>query len=358
MTKDEQYMQRCIELARKGSGFVAPNPQVGCVIVKNGKVIAEGWHKEYGAAHAERNAINSAVRKGYTLTGSELYVNLEPCAHYGNTPPCAELIVKHRFKRVVVGIKDPYHKVAGKGIKLMKKAGIEVKVNVLKAECLELNKFFIKYVTTGLPYVMLKAAQTLDGKIADSKFRSKWISSPESRKLVHEFRASYDAVLVGKNTVKYDDPALTVRDVKGRDPLRVVMDPMLTLGTDRKIFKAGRANQTIVLCSPAAPKSRIAKLLKLGAGVLEVPLKSGVIDADFALRKLSTLGITSVMIEGGAFTYERFIKKGLVDEYMIFVAPKLMGGGIDAFGRNFNPFEQSRVSYYQSGPDLLINIRK
>lgn len=350
-------MQRCIELAIKGSGCVSPNPLVGCVIVKNGKVIAEGYHKKYGENHAERNAINSALRKGISLKGAELYVNLEPCAHTGKTPPCADYIIQHKFKRIIIGIRDPYHLVAGKGIKKLKQAGIKVITGVLQNECKEVNKFFFKYIQTGLPYVMIKAAQTLDGKIADHKYQSKWISSSESRRLVHRLRSVYDAVLVGSNTVKYDDPELTVRAVKGRDPFRLVIDPLLQLSLGKKLFNKG-ADKTIIFTSKNANKRKSAQLVKKGAIVITCRTKNGILDINEVLWKSSALGITSIMVEGGALTYNEFIKRNFVDEFMLFIAPKIMGKGISAFNNGFDFGSRAKISYYKSDKDILINIRK
>lgn len=357
MTTDETFMQRCIELALKGAGNVSPNPLVGCVIVKNGKVVAEGYHKKYGEHHAERNAINSALRKGISLKGCDLYVNLEPCAHTGKTPPCADYIVEHKFKRVIIGVKDPYYKVAGKGIKKLRKAGISVTIGVLKQECIDLNKFFLKYVQSGLPYVTIKTAQTLDGKIANHKYHSKWISSPESRKFVHKMRSIYDAVLVGTNTVKYDNPELTVRAVKGRDPFRLVIDPMLELNTSRKIFLKG-GDKTIVFTSKNANKRKYTHLIKKEIIVVTCNSRKGMIDVNEVLWKSAALGITSIIVEGGALTYNEFIKNNLVDEYMIFIAPKVMGKGIDAFRDGFDFGKNSSITYLRSDTDILINIRK
>ncbi len=357
-TRDEIFMERCIELAENGAGHVSPNPLVGCVIVKNGKIVAEGFHKKYGTFHAERAAINSALKKGISLKGAELYVNLEPCAHFGKTPPCSNLILEHKFSRVVIGIKDPYHLVAGKGIRLLKKNGIKVKVGVLENECRELNNFFFKLVITGLPYVMIKTAQTIDGKIADYKNRSKWISSPESRRLVHALRANYDAVLVGKNTVKYDNPELTVRMIKGRDPIRVIIDEKAELNLKSKVFTGRSSAKTIMITSHLANISRIKGLEKLGVKIIFCRSTGGIIDINDALKKLASVGITSIMVEGGSFTYSEFIKKNLVDEFMIFIAPKVMGSGIEAFTspNQFKNFKQ--FNYYTSGTDVLVNIKK
>jgi diaminohydroxyphosphoribosylaminopyrimidine deaminase/5-amino-6-(5-phosphoribosylamino)uracil reductase len=350
-------MTRCFELALKGTGSASPNPLVGSVIVKNGKIVAEGYHKKYGTNHGERAAIVSALKKRINLKGAVLYVNLEPCAHFGKTPPCCDLIIEHKFSKVVVGVKDPYYEVAGKGIARMKKAGIKVITGVLEEEAKELNKFFFKYVTTGLPYITIKAAQTIDGKIADDKYRSKWISSTESRRTVHKLRSVYDAVLVGANTVKYDNPKLNVRDVKGRDPYRIIIDKDLALKQSYDVYKYADG-KTIVLTSLNANISKIRTLQKKNIIVLQCKLKSRKIDLVDALKKLASHNIASIMIEGGAFVYNEFLKAGLVDEMLIFIAPDVMGSGITAFSdkKSFKDF--SSVNYYTSGRDILVNLRK
>lgn len=355
MTTDEKYMQRCIELALKGAGNVSPNPMVGCVIVKNGKVISDGYHKKYGENHAERNAINAALRKKINLTGAELYVNLEPCAHFGKTPPCADYISQYKFKRVIIGVKDPYHLVSGRGIRKLKKAGIKVIVGVLENECKEINKFFFKFVKTGLPFVSLKTAQTMDGFIANSSYRSKWISSVESRRLVHRLRAVYDAVLVGSNTVKHDNPELSVRLAKGRNPYRVVIDPKLESSAGRKIFNGGR---TIVFCSTNVTAKNMKLFAGKGVRVIKLKPKNGLINPKNVLRELAKLNITSVIVEGGSLTYAEFIKNRLVDEFLIFIAPKIMGSGIKAFRSPLDFGSFKNISYYKTGSDILVNISK
>jgi diaminohydroxyphosphoribosylaminopyrimidine deaminase / 5-amino-6-(5-phosphoribosylamino)uracil reductase len=358
MTADEKYMTRCIELAERGAGNVSPNPMVGCVIVKNGKVIAEGCHKKYGTFHAERNAINSALKKGISLKGSELYVNLEPCAHSGKTPPCADLITEHKFKRVIIGIKDPFHLVAGKGIAKIKKHGIKVTVGVLEDECRELNKFFFKLVQTGLPYITIKAAQTIDGKIADLNFKSKWISSAESRRLVHKMRAVYDAVLVGRTTVEYDNPQLNVREAKGRDPYRIVIDADLKLSSSKKIFSDKLRDRTIILASKAANEDKKLELQKKGVKVISCDTMGDNINLSGAFRKLTALGISSILAEGGAYTYKQLIRQKLADEFVIFIAPKIMGKGIEAFDIKTDFKGYKNLNFYKSGRDVLINITK
>jgi len=358
MTRDEKIMRWCIELALKGAGYVSPNPLVGCVIVKNGKIISEGYHQKFGGYHAERNAINSALNRNINLKGSSLYVNLEPCAHYGKTPPCADFIIANKISKVIIGTKDPYQLVSGNGIRKLKRAGINVKTGILENECRSLNKFFFKYVTTGLPYVILKTAMTIDGKIADKKYRSKWISSVESRRIVHGLRTSYDAVLVGKNTVKHDNPLLTARLVKGRNPFRIVIDSKLSLSLRKNIFSDGFANRTIVLISKNADKGKIKVLEKRNVKIIFCKSQGKIIDIRDALKSIAKRGITSIMVEGGAKTYSEFMEHNLTDEYMIFISPKVMGNGIDAFNQRLDMRKYKNINYFKTGQDILINIKK
>lgn len=358
MTKNEKYMMRCLALASKGSGNVSPNPLVGCVIVKNDKIIAEGYHKKYGSFHAERNAINNAIKKGINLKGSTLYVNLEPCAHFGKTPPCVDLIIENKIKRVVVGVKDPYYLVAGKSIRKLNQRGIKVLVGVLEDESRELNKFFFKYVATGLPYIMLKAAQTIDGKITDRNYKSKWISSEESRKFVHKLRTTYDAVLVGKNTVERDNPELTVRKAEGRNPFRIIIDKNLKLSLNKKVFSDRHTNKTIVLTTKSADKKIVDALNKKSVKVVFCKVKNGVVDLKDALKRIAKLGINSIIAEGGAKTYSEFLRLNLVDEFMIFIAPKIMGEGINAFNQKMSLEKYKRITYFKTDRDILINIKK
>ena len=358
MTLEEKLMYRCLELAGKGAGYVSPNPLVGCVIAKNNKIIAEGYHKKFGSNHAEVKAINSAIKKGINLKGSELYVNLEPCSHYGKTPPCVDKIIEHKISKVIIGIKDPHPLVSGKGIRKLRQNGIEVKAGVLENECKELNRFFLKYVKTGLPYITIKTAQTLDGKIADKNYNSKWISSFESRKLVHKLRRVFDAVLIGKNTVKYDNPSLTVRHAKGRNPYRIVIDGKLELNLNKKLFSDRFKHKTIVITSNNVSKKKIHNFERKNIKVICCKTKEGLIDLKDALRKIARLGITSILVEGGAFTSTEFLKKNLDDANMIFIAPKIMGEGIDAFNTSIDLRWYKKINYHRSGKDILINIKK
>ena len=326
MDKNESYINQCLELAIKGAGYVAPNPLVGCVIVKDEKVIGSGWHKAFGGAHAEVNAINDAKKKGLSLANSTLYVNLEPCSHFGKTPPCTDLIIKEKISKVVIGIKDPDKLVNGKGIAKLKKVGIKVECGILKKNCEEINRFFIKHSTTGLPYVTLKIAQSIDGKIALNNFKSKYITSSESLKFVHSLRSQYDAVLIGKNTAKLDNPSLTVRLVKGRNPYRVVIDKNSELPGNLKLFTDKDAEKTIVINSQNGKN---------------IPFKN-------ILKALAGLGISSVLVEGGANVFSGFLQSGLYDDIYTIIAPKIIGDGI-------SPFRDFKITTLSKTKKLFLN---
>ena len=235
---DEYYMKEAIELAKKGIGKVNPNPLVGAVIVKNNEIIGSGYHQAYGEAHAEVNAIIDAESKGISVEGATIYVTLEPCSHYGKTPPCALKIVDKKFKRVVVGSNDPNPLVSGRGLEMIRNAGIEVVTAVLEAECTEINKVFYKYITTKTPYIFLKVAITLDGKIATSVGDSKWISNEESREKVQYYRNKFMGIMIGANTLSNDNPSLTARMSEGRDPYRIIIDPDLISNDSFNVVKA------------------------------------------------------------------------------------------------------------------------
>lgn len=360
---DESYIQLAIEIAKKGEGSVSPNPLVGCVIIKDNRIIGAGYHQKFGEDHAEINAINSSAE---SLEGSTLYVNLEPCSHHGKTPPCVDRIVEEKIKRVVIGTLDTNPLVSGNGIKILKKAGIEVKVGILENECIELNKFFFKFIKSKIPYVTLKAAQTLDGIIADKKKHSTWISSNESRKYVHLLRAKYDAVLIGSETARIDNPKLTVRMVDGRDPHRIVLDSNLKLKYDLNLFKYNSNKKTIVVTSDTnkSKLSKINKLEKLDVKVLFVKLdKQGRISLKAVLRELSKLQITSVLVEGGSKIYSSFIKQNLFDDIYLFVSPKILGNGLNTFGdlKNKKLGDSAKLNVRQIqkiGDDILIELVK
>lgn len=325
---DESYIKLAIEIAKKGDGKVSPNPMVGCIIVKNDRIIGAGFHEKFGLNHAEVNAIEKA---GKNAEGATLYTNLEPCSHFGKTPPCVELIISSKIKKVVIGTLDMNPQISGKGVKKLKAAGIETKVGFLENECIELNKFFFKYITKKLPYVTLKAAQTIDGKIADKAGESSWISSVPSRKYVHSLRARYDAVLIGAGTVEKDDPKLTVRLAEGRNPKRIILDPGLDLNLNHKIFSRNSDKNLIVIASKKSigKKRRINKLNSLGVTLLFAKEeKDDRINLKNALKELYKIGIASVLVEGGSQVFTSFIKGNLFDDMITFISPKILGCGI------------------------------
>ncbi|MES2765861.1 MAG: bifunctional diaminohydroxyphosphoribosylaminopyrimidine deaminase/5-amino-6-(5-phosphoribosylamino)uracil reductase RibD [Bacteroidota bacterium] len=360
---DDQYMKRAISLALRGTGNVAPNPRVGCVIVKNGEVIGEGWHERYGEAHAEVAAFKNATED---VRGATLYVTLEPCSHEGKTPPCAPLIVEKGIAEVVVGMLDPNPLVSGAGIQVLQNAGIHVRTEVLKEECAWVNRFFVKNITQKTPYVVLKTAQSLDGCIATMRGESQWITGEESRRRTHLLRAELDAVLIGKNTALLDNPSLTVRHTKGRNPKRIILDTNLSLPLGLKIFTDNDRAQTIVFCSEEAAKSRKAETLKVAGIQLETAItENGTLVLKDVLKKLSeNYKISSVLVEGGAGIFSNFLKENLADELHIFTAPILIGNGQHAFGnlatdvlKNAKRFDVKAV--LKSGEDIqTILVRR
>lgn len=318
MTDDELYMLRALELAELGRGNVSPNPLVGCVIVKDNLVIGEGWHKKYGGPHAEVNAIE-AVQNKELLKGAVLYVNLEPCAHFGKTPPCADLIIKYPFKKVVIANTDPNPKVSGKGIQKLIDAGIEVVSGVLEKRGEILNRRFFTFISKERPYVILKWAQTADGFIAKEDYDSKWISNPFSRQLVHKWRAEEDAILVGTNTANFDNPKLTVRDWTGKSPLRIVIDKYLNLKRDLHLFDGS----TMTLCYNFMKDEKQENLEHIKAD----PAKDII---SFILQNLQERNIQSVIVEGGSQLLMSFIKEHSWDEARIFKSNKNFYAGIPA----------------------------
>jgi diaminohydroxyphosphoribosylaminopyrimidine deaminase/5-amino-6-(5-phosphoribosylamino)uracil reductase len=317
---DELYMQRCIDLARLGGVEVAPNPMVGAVIVYNNTIIGEGYHQKFGESHAEVNAIQ-AVKNPELLAHSTIYVSLEPCAHSGKTPPCANLLIEKGFRKVVIGCQDSYHEVSGKGIALLRNAGIEVVVGVLEEACKALNKRFFTFHRQNRPYVILKWAQTKDGFIdtirTDSEPAIHWISAPETQALVHQWRSQEQAILVGWKTIENDNPSLTVREVKGSNPLRVVIDGHLQIPENSTIFRD--QEKTLVL-------NRI-KNEKIGnVEWVKIP----VIDTQHILEALHARSICSVFIEGGSRTLQHFLVDNLWDEARIIVGAHSFGDGVKA----------------------------
>lgn len=355
---DKFYMQKALALAARGIGRTSPNPMVGAVIVKGDKIIASGYHKKAGTPHAEIIALNKA---GIKASGASLYVNLEPCCHTEKlTPPCTKAIIRSGIKEVIVAMKDPNPRVSGKGLKELRKAGIKTRTGVMKAEALKLNEAFIKYITSEKPFVILKIAQSLDGKIATAQGESKWITGPEAREQVHRLRHEVDAVLVGIGTVKKDNPSLDCRIHNGENPYRVIVDSLLQIPPNSKVLKY-HDGKTIIATTDKADKQKSVALAKKGAKVLIIKDKAGKIDLNSLMKELGRLNIVSVMIEGGSSISASFLSSKLVDKVMFFVAPKIIGG-IDAFpsvgGKSpvllKNAIKLKDMQTYNFGGDILI----
>ncbi len=317
-------MRRAIELARKGGGFVHPNPLVGCVIVKDGQVIAEGYHEKYGEFHAERNALTHCKTE---TKDALLYVTLEPCCHHGKTPPCTEIIIEKGIKKVFVGILDPNPLVAGKGVKMLQDAGIEVEVGICENEIRELNKVFLKYITTKRPYVIMKTAMTLDGKIAAHTGDSKWVTNDESRKMVHELRSEMAGVVVGINTVLSDDPMLTCRlDGNYHQPTRIVVDSRLRIPVDCQLVKTAKEYRTIVATTQNDARRDDVHIVSTGVEIIECQSNNNRVDINDLMTRLGSMGIDSLLLEGGGTLNAAFLEAGCVDEVWAFIAPKIIGG--------------------------------
>ena len=323
--EDIEYMRRAIELAERGVGFTNPNPMVGAVIVKGGKVIGEGWHERCGEWHAERNAFRNCT---VPAEGATMYVTLEPCCHYGKTPPCTEAIIEHGIARVVVGMEDPNPLVAGKGIALLREAGIEVVCGVEEEALREQNRVFLKYISTKLPWVAMKTAMTLDGKIATRTGDSKWITGAEARAYVHELRHRFMAIVVGIGTAVADDPLLNCR-IEGRgvrQPIRVVVDSNARLSLDSQLVKTAGEYRTIVAHTRFAPEESVKALREAGVEMLLCKEKEGLVDVRNLLELLGQSGIDSILLEGGGSLNYTFLAEGLADELYAFIAPKIVGG--------------------------------
>lgn len=338
-------MRRAIELAKKGGGYVHPNPLVGCVVVKDDEIIADGYHEKYGEFHAERNALTRCQSE---TKDASLYVTLEPCCHYGKTPPCTEIIIEKGIKKVFVGILDPNPLVAGKGVKILRDAGIEVEVGLCDNEIREMNKVFLKYITTKRPYVIMKTAMTLDGKIAVHTCDSKWVTNEESRKMVHELRSELAGVIVGIGTVLADDPMLTCRlEGNHHQPIRIVVDSNLRIPIDSQLVKTAKEYRTIVACRhfdrSEAERSEVEKsslnvnkqkgfldslqtLEMRGLEVIHCASKDGHVDINDLMAQLGAQGIDSLLLEGGGTLNAAFLEAGCVDEVWAFIAPKIIGG--------------------------------
>ncbi|OGF48855.1 MAG: riboflavin biosynthesis protein RibD [Candidatus Firestonebacteria bacterium RIFOXYA2_FULL_40_8] len=325
MTKyqsDIRYMHRALDLALLGQGLTKTNPIVGCVIVKNGKVVGEGFHKVFGGPHAEVNALK---KSGKAAKGATLYVNLEPCYPFlgKKTPPCVEKVIAAGIKRCVIAMKDPNPKVSGRSISLLKKHGVKVELGLLGELAESINEPFIKIIKTGLPLVVSKMAVTLDGKAAAYNGNSKWISNEASRTLVHLKRSKLDSVMVGIGTIQKDNPELNVRMAKGRNPVKVIIDPMCEISLKAKVLKDYKT--VLLVVNTNAKKQRVDKILKMKIKVIAVPGKIGTVNLKSALSALPVLGISSVMLEGGPTLLTAALKEKVVDRIMWFISPKILG---------------------------------
>lgn len=323
-------MRRAIELAALGLGSTSPNPLVGCVLVKDGQIIGEGYHQQYGQAHAEVNAVKS-VNNPEDVKGATAYVTLEPCTFHGNTPPCTDLLIKHQVGKVIIGVLDPHERVNGTGVERLRAHGIEVETGLLEEEYQLVNRRFFTFHEKKRPYIILKWAETSDGFIARKNFDSKWISNARSRQLVHKWRSEEDAILVGKNTAKHDNPALTVREWNGRNPKRVLIDLNLDLPAQGNLWNDEA--ETFIVNAKIDKKEGIHEWIKVDSKNYEADL----------LSQLHARKITSLIIEGGAKTLEGFIKKGLWDEARIFQSEQEFGEGITAPEITGNLIEEKRV---------------
>ncbi len=317
---DVIYMRRALALAKRAWGMTSPNPMVGAVIVRNNNIIAEGFHKKPGTDHAEVVAIDKA---GEAASGATLYVTLEPCCHTDKrTPPCTKKIIETGIRNVVVAMRDPNPKVAGKGIAALRQAGVRVACGVLEEQAQRLNEYYIKQITTGLPFVVLKIAMTLDGKIATPEGESQWITGERARKEVHRMRASVDAVLTAIGTVQADDPLFTCRAVRGKNPVRIIIDPDAKIRPDAKVLSC--PPETIIVSRADAPSARTDMLLHKGISLLRY--EGGRLDLAWLMKRMHMRGITSMLVEGGSSLNASCLEAGIVDKVICYIAPKIIGG--------------------------------
>jgi len=348
-----KHMRRALALARRARGKTSPNPMVGAVLVKDGKVIAEAYHKKAGTPHAEALALAEA---GDKARGATLYVTLEPCCHTNKrTPPCTDAIVSSGVSHVVIAMKDPNPHVSGKGIKAIIRSGIVVTSGIMEEEARELNVAYIKHITTGMPFVTLKAAMTLDGKIATPEGQSRWITGPEARRVVHRMRSDSDALLSAIGTVKADDPEFTARIRGGRDPVRVIIDPDIEIPSGSRVLKT--PPRTIIVTHANSQRAR-----ELEASGIELMRYNGKLDLGWLMRELGSRGITSVLAEGGSSFNWHCLDEGIVDRAVFFVAPKVIGGSESipsvGGGKSFRKLEDAiglrRLKVRHVGEDLMI----
>ena len=355
------FMRRVLKLARKGTGKVSPNPRVGAILTRNGEILSEGYHAYFGGPHAEVTALSK--QKSAETTGDTLYVNLEPCDHQGKTPPCTELIINSGVRRVVIGNLDPNPIVHGKGVKKLREAGIETHLGVLERDCKKLNEAYFKSMIHKKPFITLKIAQTLDGKIATDQGHSRWISSEASRRWVHRMRNENDAVLVGINTVIVDNPELTVRMVRGHAVKKIVLDSRLRIPLESRVLVNSNPTNTYIATTTRAPSERIIPLQKMGVNVWVLKEDNeGRVDISALLKKINQEAIQSVLVEGGNRVFTRLLRAGEVDRLVVFIAPKLFGKGIDSFGELVGCTPDGAVTFnetywHRRGTDIVFEGR-
>ena len=358
---DEYYMKMALALAVKAKGLTSPNPMVGAVVVKRGRVVGEGYHKRAGSDHAEVIALKKSAGRA---AGATLYVNLEPCAHYGKTPPCVDRVINSGIKRVVTGMIDPNPLTRGKGSLILRRAGIDVKNGVLPEESKRLNEAFITYITEKRPFVTVKAAESIDGKIATRKGDSRWISSEKSRRMVHAMRSEADAVMVGVNTVVADDPLLTSR-MNGsarRQPLRIIVDARLSAPLSSKVFSKKLAGNTIVATTRYASRNKMNALEKKGVELLTFNGSGRRVDLKKLLKALSARGVINLLVEGGGTLISSLLNEGLVDKVLFFIAPKIIGGSsavtaVEGAGaaKVKDAIKIESISVERAGEDILLS---
>jgi len=322
---DVKFMREALRQARKGLGRTSPNPAVGAVIVREGRILAKGYHRKAGLAHAEVEALSQL---GGRADRGTLYVTLEPCNHYGKTPPCTEAILRGGIKRVVVGMNDPNPRVSGGGNEFLRNKGIDVTTGILETDCRRLNEAFIKFVTSGRPFVIVKSALTLDGWTATAGGHSKWITNEKSRRFVHRLRDQVDAVLVGIGTLLADNPLLTVRLNRtcNRDPLRIIVDTHLRTPLDAKILNQASSSDTLIVVGSQVTGREQKRFQKQGVSTLVCPMKAGMIDLAALMGILGNMSVTSLLVEGGSLITGSMLRERLVDKFYIFKAPKVLGG--------------------------------
>lgn len=354
---DEKYMKLALELAYKGKCFTSPNPMVGAVIVKDGRIIGQGYHEICGGNHAEINAIESATE---SVEGATIYVTLEPCSHHGKTPPCAQRIVKERFSKVVIAAMDPNPLVAGRGVSILKEAGIEVLTGLMEEESIVMNEVFMKYITTKLPFVLMKAAMSMDGKIATSIGESKWISSEDSRNEVQELRKYMTGIMVGIGTVLADNPELTCRLPGGKNPVRIIVDSNLRIPLDSKVLMCQNEAKTII-ATTITDEVKIKRISDFGVEVISIPRKDGRVNLKLLMEELGKRQIDSILLEGGGTLNFSAIQDDIVDKVIFYMAPLIIGGNEAKSPVGGQGFEQlkdalriEKLTVSQIGNDIRI----